>query len=303
MKKLVFLLQLLLTSLLYSEKKYITEGFGIWSTEDFKKFTPVMKCTNPILGEGSVLTTQTVDEFNHFIFYRKSGKNYVFDEYQFSLHNYKDSKQTDFFTINRKSINRELRAAFYSQSGIFCLELSSDSKADFYITKRTLDSPEVISEYKLDNFFLQNPYRNIWSMFVDEKNERALFISARDNNWPETMKIVSLRSGKELFSAETNFRKLFVEDGNVYLSVQNKLFKINYTEEDISLNEVKTFVPQKEKIIAMGKKEDIYVLRTEYFRFNPVRRFLFGGDSQIWNYYACKIQDGKLIKIKTLKRP
>ena len=157
-------------------KKYITEGFGIWSTEDFKKFTPVMKCTNPILGEGSVLTTQTVDEFNHFIFYRKSGKNYVFDE----------------------------------------------------------------------------------------KNERALFISARDNNWPETIKIVSLRSGKELFSAETNFRELFVEDGNVYLSVQNKLFKINYTEEDISLNEVKTFVPQKEKIIAMGKKEDIYVLRTEY---------------------------------------
>ncbi|WP_191014393.1 hypothetical protein [Treponema zioleckii] len=303
MRKLFFLVQMLFASFLYAEKQYISEGFGIWSTADLKKFTPVMRCTNPILGEGSILTTQTVDEFNHFIFYRKTGTHYEFDEYQFALNNFKDSKRTEIYSINRKSINRELRAAFYSENGIFCLELSIDSEADFYITKRTLESPKVISEYKLENFLIQNRYMNIWSMYVDEKNERALFITAGNNGWPESMKIVSLRSGKEIFSKETNFRELFVEDGNVYLSVQNKLFTANYIEENVSLNEVKTFVPKKEKIIAMRKNYDIYVLRSEYNRFNPIHRFLFGGDSQIWTYYVCKIQNGKLAKVKKLKKP
>ena len=303
MKKLILISTYLALSLaVHAEKKYITDGFGIWSTDDFKKFTPVLACTNPILGEGGILTTQTVDEFSHFIFYIKSGKNNDFSEYQFALHNFKESKRTEIYAINRKSLNRELRSAFYSENGIFCLELSIDSEADFYITKRTLESPKVISEYKLENFLIKNRYMNIWSMYVDEKNERSLFITAGNNGWPESMKIVSLRSGKEIFSKETNFRELFVEDGNVYLSVQNKLFTANYIEENVSLNEVKTFVPKKEKIIAMRKNYDIYVLRSEYNRFNPIRRFLFGGDSQIWTYYVCKIQNGELEKVRKLKK-
>ena len=72
MKKLILISTFLALSLaVHAEKKYITDGFGIWSTEDFKKFTPELKCTNPILGEGGILATQTVDEFSHFIFYIK----------------------------------------------------------------------------------------------------------------------------------------------------------------------------------------------------------------------------------------
>lgn len=88
----------------------------------------------------------------------------------------------------------------------------------------------------------------------------------------------------------------------MYLPVQNKLFTANYTDENISLNEVKNFVPKKEKIIVLRKNYDIYVLRTEHWRFNPVRRFIFGIDSQIWNYYVCKIQNGELVKLKKLKK-
>lgn len=143
-------------------------------------------------------------------------------------------------------------------------------------------------------------------MYVDEKNYRFLCQCSKyrkDGRLEYFLKIMSLSTGKEFFFTESNYlREVFAEDGKVYLPVQNKLFTANYTDENISLNEVKNFVPKKEKIIVLRKNYDIYVLRTEYWRFNPVRRFIFGIDSQIRNYYVCKIQNGELVKLKKLKK-
>ena len=195
MKKFILISAYLALSLVvHAEKKYITDGFGIWSTESFKKFTPELKCTNPVLGAGSIKTIQTVDIYDRFILYEKNNR-------------------------------------FLCQ----CSKYRKDGRLEYFL------------------------------------------------------KIMSLSTGKELFFTESNYlREVFAEDGKVYLPVQNKLFTANYTDENISLNEVKNFVPKKEKIIVLRKNYDIYVLRTEYWRFNPVRRFIFGIDSQIWNYYVCK---------------
>lgn len=302
MKKLILISAYLALSLaVHAEKKYITDGFGIWSTENFKKFTPELKCTNPVLGAGSIKTIQTVDIYDRFILYEKNER---FGEYQFEFYNYKDSQHSPIYTVNRKTINRELYSAFYSENYIFSLERSINSETDFYITKRTVDSPEVVLEYKLDKSSFKVSCTG--SMYVDEKNDRFLCQCSKyrkDGRLEYFLKIMSLSTGKELFFTETNYlREVFAEDGKVYLPVQNKLFTANYTDENISLNEVKNFVPKKEKIIVLRKNYDIYVLRTEYWRFNPVRRFIFGIDSQIWNYYVCKIQNGELVKLKKLKK-
>ena len=305
MKKLILISTYLALSLaVHAEKKYITDGFGIWSTEDFKKFTPELKCTNPILGAGSIKTIQIVDIYDRFILYKKMEH---FDEYQFEFYSYKDSKHSPIYTVNRKNINRELDSAFYSENCIFCLEHtinSNYSKSDFYITKRTVDSPEVVLEYKLDKSSFKVSCTG--PMYVDEKNDRFLCQCSKyrkDGRLEYFLKIMSLSTGKELFLTETNYlTEVFAEDGKVYLSVQNKLFTANYTDENISLHELKTFFPEKKKIIAMRKNGDIYVLRTEHKRFNPVHRFIFGSDSTIWSYYVCKIQDGELVKVKKLKK-
>ncbi|MBB5218970.1 hypothetical protein DYE49_11935 [Treponema rectale] len=305
MKKLILISTYLALSLaVHAEKKYITDGFGIWSTEDFKKFTPVLACTNPILGAGSIKTIQIVDIYDRFILYKKMEH---FDEYQFEFYSYKDSKHSPIYTVNRKNINRELDSAFYSENCIFCLEHtinSNYSKSDFYITKRTVDSLEVVLEYKLDKSSFKVSCTG--PMYVDEKNDRFLCQCSKyrkDGRLEYFLKIMSLSTGKELFLTETNYlTEVFAEDGKVYLSVQNKLFTANYTDENISLHELKTFVPEKKKIIAIRKNGDIYVLRTEHKRFNPVHRFIFGSDSTIWSYYVCKIQDGELVKVKKLKK-
>ena len=85
MKKLILISTYLALSLaVHAEKKYITDGFGIWSTENFKKFTPKLKCTNPILGAGSIKIIQTVDIYDRFILYEKNER---FGEYQFEFCN------------------------------------------------------------------------------------------------------------------------------------------------------------------------------------------------------------------------
>ena len=180
------------------QKKYISQmvlASGL--RRILKKFTPELKCTNPVLGAGSIKTIQTVDIYDRFILYEKNER---FGEYQFEFYNYKDSQHSPIYTVNRKTINRKLYSAFYSENYIFCLERSINSETDFYITKRTVDSPEVVLEYKLDKSSFKVSCTG--PMYVDEKNDRFLCQCSKyrkDGRLEYFLKIMSLSTGKELF--------------------------------------------------------------------------------------------------------
>ena len=304
MKKIIIFLQLLMSMFLYAETKIeITDGYIIWETEDLKKYTPIIKRSLDV--RGLILTSQMIDAEIDFILSEGKEELPNFD-YYFSFYDYKKKKETSIYSIKEKELSRDIKCAYFSDDTIFCLEVTKSIPEECFITKRNLISPKIIEEYKIDTFFSPKNYQYAQSLYVDEDNDRVLCIYskyAEDNKLQKFLKILSLKSGKELLCSRTDLRNIIVDGEDVYLSEKNQLFKINYLDNVFESIEIQTFIPKKETVIAIQKNNDIYVVRTEHWKFNLALKFLFGNNSQIWSYYACKLQDEKLQKIKKLKEP
>lgn len=310
MKKISILFIMLAASFfINAEIREITNGSRVWETTDCKKFKPLFSLTleRPDLGTTLVkeLATESIDTYNKFYLLYAATGDYGFD-YHFYICNYLENTNTLLYTIKAKDQDRDIKSAYYSGEYVYCLEIPKDENAKYYITKRTIQSIEIIDEYKIDMFCLAKQAYHIWSMYVDEKNDRLLFIISNNVNnlQQQFLKIFSLTTGKEEFSSATDFRSINLDEGKVYLSKQNKLYTLNIVNGvSFSPVEIESFVPKKEKIVHIWKNNDIYVLTTEYEKFNFIMNFLFGTNSHIYTNYACKFQNGKLVKIQKLKMP
>ena len=76
MKKVLLILQLVMSTVLYAQKKTdITDGYIIWETEDFKKYTPIIKCSLKI--SGLILTSQMTDDGIGFVLTENRKYKYV----------------------------------------------------------------------------------------------------------------------------------------------------------------------------------------------------------------------------------
>ena len=309
MKKLkIIIILFAIPFFLHAEKREITNGHRIWETDDCKRFVPLFSLTlerpdlaTPLVKE---LSTQSIDTYNKFYLFSASG-NYGFD-YHFYLCNYSENTYTLLYTIKNKELTRDILSAYYSDGFIYSLEIPRESSDKYFITKRTIQSSEVIKEYTIDMFYFPKQSQHIWSMYVDEQNDRLFFIySMYENNAQKLyLKLLYLTTGKEMFSSITDFRYIVVEGENVYLSKQNNLYTMNYrSDETFSLVKIENFVPDKEKIIYICKNDDIYVLTTEQEKYSFIMNFLFGTKSHISTNYACKFQDGRLVKLQKLKNP
>lgn len=304
MKKVLLILQLVMSTVLYAQKKTdITDGYIIWETEDFKKYTPIIKCS--LKTHGLILTSQMTDDGIGFVL--TEGKEMPTDfNYYFFFYDFKKQNETPIYVIKHQELNRDIKCAYYSDGIIFSLEVTKNNPEECFITKRTLNSPMIIEEFKIDTFFSPHNYQYAKTLYVDEDNDRVLCVYSKhidDKHVQKFLTILSFSSGKELFCCKTDLSNIILDGKKVYLSEKNKLFKINYQDTTFEPTEIMTFIPEKETIIAMQKNNDIYVVRTEYWKFNLALKFIFGNNSQIWSYYACKFQDEKLQKIKKLKEP
>lgn len=125
MKKVLLILQLVMSTVLYAQKKTdITDGYIIWETEDFKKYTPIIKCSLKI--RGLILTSQMIDDGIGFVLTEGNEIIPNFD-YHFFFYDFKKQNETPIYVIKYQELNRDIKCAYYSDGIIFSLEITKNN--------------------------------------------------------------------------------------------------------------------------------------------------------------------------------
>lgn len=305
---LSFLLFLITVASVFAEKKYFYARGCLWSITDDSKIRLEDKSKNKIEikipGKGTWYMEKNENRIR-FITAKDSGYT------SFYFLDYENENLIPIYSLG-KDDGCSVKTACYSNDYIYTLETEIVAydpydilvRDPLYITKRTAESKDIVKRYQL--YYLRLSRSEFFSdIEVDENKDRVIFrCNDRSQDMHDIIRVFCLSTGEELF-CHTTESTLTVDGDFVYYSDQNRLFKVNYTGTEFNSVEMKTFLPQKEKITNIDIYDDLYVVETKY----PVKlgafmyKFIFGHYPNGYNYYVCNMKNESLKKIKKLKKP
>ena len=261
------LLNVITTASLFAEKKYFYARGCLWSITDHSKIRLEDKSKNKIEikipGKGTWYMEKN-ENLTRFI----TDENY--DSTSFYFLDYETENLKPIYSLG-KDDGCSVKTACYSNGYIYTLETELVAydpydilvKDPLYIRKRTTESNDIVKQYQL--YYLRLSRSEYFSdIEVDENRDIVVFICTdRSQDKHDIIRVFCLSTGEELF-CHTTESSITIDDGFVYYSDQNRLFKVDYTGTKFESVELKTFLHEKETIIGIKKYDDLYVVETKY---------------------------------------
>lgn len=277
---------------------FIDDGNNIYKTTDYKSYKLIKKHRGgkiPCYASHKLINQKK-------IFYITENDSVT--KYDFCFYDEESQKDILLYTIPHRG---RVCDAYVINNNIYTCEGAADNKIT--IRKRTVESPEVIKEYEFDFNDTSYDADTLHSLYVDEENNRFIFLLTRKvqgdiKNMKYILHICSMTDCKTLYSVETSLSYLdkHLEGTILYYSYNNMVYKIDYTADVISPEKLETFVSTDKNIVRLSRRDNIFFVMTEYWKFDLMNYLIFGPHVQVWEYYACKLEDNKIKKITKLER-